>query len=123
MPLTPGEQFSVFLLLATERGTLRQLLEGSHNVNGSVVGAAGPAANAGALQDRARQQIAALGIDPSHLDAPVNLALLFDPNGTNNVTTDQARIAGALAIADYGGNCPPRATETAIFRGIKGSLG
>ncbi|HXP08239.1 MAG TPA: hypothetical protein VN828_07065 [Acidobacteriaceae bacterium] len=121
MPLTRGERYTIFLLLATQRGTLRQLLEGTNNVNGGTPGM-GPAGDPGALATRAKQEFINLGIPAAHVNDLNHLTALFDPNVTNHVTTDQQKIAFALDFDDYGGTCPKREIETKILQGISQQL-
>lgn len=121
MPMTNGEKYGLFLLLAADRSALRRVVEGSQLPGGSTTGAPGPAADAATLQTRAQDAIVALGVDPANLAQPVNLAYLFDTTGNHNVTNDQATIALALALP-YGGSCPAAAVQGPIFDGIKKAL-
>jgi hypothetical protein len=118
MAMTRGEQYSTFLLLRSGRSTLRQTLEGTRNSDGSVNNLPGPAPDPATLLARATNAFVALGVNPANLVPPVNLALLHDANGTNNVTTDEPTIANALAMDDYGGNCPDVAAQALLFQGI-----
>jgi hypothetical protein len=123
MGMSNGEKYTVFLLLTTQSGHTRRVLEGLSSPDG-IAAPAGPAANAAALTARASTALQALGVPAANLGAPANLALLFDNVGpnSNNVTTDQAKIAAALPMP-YSGDCPGNAVEGAILIGIKNQLG
>jgi hypothetical protein len=117
MPMTNGEKYAVFLLLAADKSALRSVIEGSQMPDGSTPNAPSPAADAAALVTRAEDALVALGVARTNLVAPVNLAYLFDTNGSNNVTKDEAVMARAINLA-YGGTCPASGAQTAIFKGI-----
>jgi hypothetical protein len=122
MPLTDGEQYTAFLLLISERSSLRQVVEGTHASDGTMLNPPQIPASAQAAATRATTALKDLGMDPGRVDSVTpGLAFLFDPAGRNNITTSQARVAGALGLP-YGGNCPTRPTESAIFNGIRSQL-
>ena len=123
MGMSNGEKYTTFLLLTAGNSRLRRVLEGLSSPDG-VAAPLGPPASIGEFTNRASTSLQDLGIPAANLGAPANLGFLFDNAGpnSNNVTTDQARIAAALALP-YSGDCPNHAVEGAILIGIKQQLG
>ena len=120
MALTLGEQYTVFLLLTTQKGATRQYLEGSLDAAGTAITPAQPASSAAALLTRTKTAFTKLGIPAAHFASMDNLLLpLFDPAGRNNVSTDQAIIAGILGLDYSGVSCPVQGAEAAMLTGIK----